>query len=102
MSVNVCLPLFGAPSHELEAEGAVRGKHLRTLGDDLRERLQRAADTLDRLEAAGWAATVAMYEIALTHPGVETQEQAEQHLLATGLDPVEFMIVEEIEDSDGE
>jgi hypothetical protein len=53
MSVNVCLPLFGDPGRELEAEGAVQGRHLRKLGDDLRERLQKAADTLEKLEAAG-------------------------------------------------
>ena len=98
MSVNVCLPLFGAPAHELTEEKRVSGRHLRALGDELRERLLKAANLLDKLEAAGWVAGIAMYEVTLTYDGVETREQAEQRLGAIGIDPVELMIIEEVED----
>jgi hypothetical protein len=98
MSVNVCLPLFGSPAHELTEEKRVSGRHLRTLGDELRERLQKAADLLDRLEAAGWVAGIAMYELTLTMNGVETREQAEQRLRAIGIDPADLMIIEEVEE----
>lgn len=98
MSVNVCLPLFGAPVHELEADKNVSGRQLRTLADELRERLLKAAEVLDKLKAAGWNAHVAMYEVGLTHAGVETREQAEQLLRANGVEPSLFMIVEEIDE----
>src|SRR5688572_24448158 len=80
MSVNVCLPLFGTPAHELEAENVVMGRHLRTLADELRERLQKAAGLLEKLKESGWIAELAMYELILTRSGVETREQAEQQL----------------------
>src|SRR5262249_44734850 len=102
MSVNVCLPLFGDPGRELETQGPVKGQHLRTLGDELRERLQKAADALDRLEAAGWSGNVAMYEVVLTHSRVQTQEDAERELRAAGIDPAELMIVEEVEEDEAE
>ena len=101
MTVHVCLPLFGEPARELEAEGTLSGRQLRELADQLRERLQKAADTLDQLRAGGWQARVAMYEVILTRAGVETREQAEQQLHAVGVDPNEMMIVEEVEDEEG-
>jgi hypothetical protein len=97
MGVNVCLPLFGEPGRELE-EDRVKGKHLRSLGDALRERLNKAADLLDRLEAAGWSAQVALYEVTLARADVETREQAERHLRAAGVDPTELMIIEEFDE----
>jgi hypothetical protein len=98
MSVNVCLPLFGTPAHELEAEKSVSGAHLRKLGDDLRDRLLKAADLLEKLRADGWVSQMAMYEVILTRPAVETREQAEEALRAVGIDPAELMIIEEVED----
>src|SRR5262245_61821031 len=98
MSVNVCLPLFGAPADELEAEKAISGKQLRALGHELRERLLKAAELLERMEAGGWSAQPAMYEVVLTRFGVETREQAEQQIRAIGIDPSELMIIEEVED----
>src|SRR4051794_11262210 len=47
MAVNVCLPLFGNAGHELEEGARVSGKQLRTLADELQERLRKAADILD-------------------------------------------------------
>jgi hypothetical protein len=100
MSVNVCLPLFGTPAHELEADKALTSRHLRTLGDELRERLQKAADLLDKLKAAGWSAQLAMYELILAYPGVETRDQAEERLRAIGVDPAELMVIEEVDEED--
>jgi hypothetical protein len=103
MAVTVCLPLFGNPGHELEEGAAVRGQQLRDLAEQLHERLVRAADTLDRLAAAGWSSRLAMYEVILLHPDVPTREEAVRRLQGLGLDPAEFMIVEDIEEEeDGE
>jgi hypothetical protein len=96
MSVMVCLPLFGDPAHELE--GRVHSRDLRTLADSLRERLQHAADTLDKLTEAGWWAQVGAFDLMLSHPKVQTREQAEARLRSIGIDPMQLLIVEEIED----
>jgi hypothetical protein len=98
--VVICLPLFGPPGRELEEGSPLKGKPLRDLAVALHERLHRAADTLDRLTAAGWHTQLAMYDVLLSQPGVETKEEAVRRLAALGLDPEEMMIVEEVEDED--
>jgi hypothetical protein len=75
-----------------------QGRHLRELGEQLRERLAKAADTLDRLHAAGWSSHLAMFDILLTRIDVQTREDAERLLRDAGVDPDAFMIVEEIEE----
>ena len=96
MSVNVCLPLYGNPGRELE--GAVRPRDLRELGERLQERLRRAAEALEALQADGWSAHVGEFDVMLTRPGVSTQEEAERLLRRAGVDPGEMLIFEEIED----
>ena len=100
MGVNICLPLFGPAGRELEEGAALKGQQLRELAAQLHERLHKAADALDRLTAAGWAAHVAMYDALLSQPGVETREEAARRLTALGIDPEELMIVEEVEEED--
>jgi hypothetical protein len=95
MSVVICLPLFGAPDHELES-GAVQGRQLRELASSLGERLQHAADTVDRLLADGWSAQLAMYDVILSRAGVETRVDAEKALRALGIAPEELLIVDEV------
>jgi hypothetical protein len=48
MSVVICLPLFGPPGRELEEGAVIHGPELRELGVRLGERVNEAADTLDR------------------------------------------------------
>jgi hypothetical protein len=100
MAVVICLPLFGPPGRELEEGAAVGSGRLRELATELGDRLQRAADTLDRLTAAGWTARVAMYDLILSQPGVETQEEAARRLQALGVAPEDLMIIEEVDDED--
>jgi hypothetical protein len=100
MGVTVCMPLFGNPGHELEEGAAVKGADLRTLGDELRERLAQAADILDRLAADGWKAEVAMFDLLLSHPLVASPQQAEQRLRAIAIDPDQMMILEDVEEED--
>jgi hypothetical protein len=100
--VTVCLPLFGDPGRELEDGGAVRGKQLRDLGEQLRERLDRAADTLDRLLQAGWTARAATFDLILHHPEVQTHEEAVRRLQALAVDPEEMMIVEDVDEDEAE
>jgi hypothetical protein len=98
MGVVICLPLFGPPDRELEEHAALQGRDLRNLATALHDRLQHAADTLDRLTANGWSARLAMYDALLSQPGVETREEAERGLRALGVAPEELLIVEEVDD----
>jgi hypothetical protein len=100
MGVVICLPLFGPPGRELEEGQAVGARRLRDLGAELNERLGRAADTLDRLTADGWTARVAMYDLILSRPGVETQDGAVRRLHEIGVAPEELLIIEEVEDEE--
>lgn len=96
MSVTVCLPLYGNPGRELE--GAVRPRDLRQLGERLLERLGRAAEVLETLQSDGWSAQVGEFDVMLTRPGVETQEEAERLLRRAGVEPEQLLIFEEIDE----
>ena len=102
MGVTVCLPLFGNPGQELEEGSAVKGQHLRDLAAQLQERLQKAADTLDRLAGAGWTARLARYDDIVLHREVQTREEAARRLQGLGIDPEEMMIIEDVEEEEEE
>jgi hypothetical protein len=100
MGVTICLPLFGNPGRELEEGAPVKGKRLRDLAADLSGRLQKAADTLDRLTDAGWTSQMAMFDVLLHQEGIETKEEATRRLEALGINPDELMIIEDVEDEE--
>jgi hypothetical protein len=100
MAVVICLPLFGPPGRELEEGDVIRGPRLRQFATELNDRLQKAADTLDRLTTNGWSAKVAMYDVMLSQAGVETHEEAVLRLRELGVAPEELLIIEEVEDED--
>jgi hypothetical protein len=102
MGVTIALPLFAGAGQELEEGAAAEGRQLRELATDLQGRLLRAADTLDRLRAAGWECRVALYDVLLSCPGVETQDQAVARLGAAGVNPEELLIVEDLGEDEGE
>ena len=98
MGVTVSLPLFGHPGRELEEVKRVRGHDLRKLAAGLAERLERAADILDRLEADGWVTQLGAYDVIFSHPGVATQEEADKRIGALGVDVGQLLIIEEVEE----
>lgn len=100
MGVTVCLPLFGPPGRELEEGSDVKGVQLRKLANELQERLNKAADSLEKLHAAGWSARVAMYDVILSRVGVETKEEAERRLGELGLAAEEFILIEDVEEEE--
>ena len=87
---------------ELEDATAVGGRQLRDLATELQTRLHKAADTLDKLTAAGWAARPALYDLILSREGIDTKEEATRRLTALGVDPEELLIVEELGEDDEE
>ncbi len=100
MGVTVCLPLFGPPGRELEEGSAVKGVQLRQLAVQLQERLNKAADSLEKLHASGWSARVAMYDVILSRLGVGTREEAERRLHELGLVLEDFIIIEDVEEEE--
>ncbi len=102
MGVTVCLPLFGEPGREIGEGTAVNGKQLRDLGTALQERLDKAAAAVDSLAAGGWSARVALFDVLLHHPQVETRDEAERLLRTQGIDPERLIIVEDVEDEEDE
>src|SRR5262245_60587769 len=100
MPVYVTLPLFGLPGQEL-GEEVPGGRQLRALGDELRERLHRAAEAVDRLTAAGWSARTGASDVLFQHASVHDPEEATRRLRELGLDPEWFLIFEEANDEGG-
>ena len=43
---------------------------------------------------------MALFDVVLTHRGVETREEAERRLRALGLNPDELMIVEDVDEDE--
>jgi hypothetical protein len=102
MGVTICLPLFANAGQELEEGTRLDGPRLRQWAAELQERLTAAADLLDKLTAGGWACQVAMYDVLLSCPGVETQADAETRLRELGVDVGQFMIVEDVDEDEVE
>jgi hypothetical protein len=100
MAVVVSLPLFASPDRELEDKTKVAGTDLRKLATEVHERLQKAAEILDQLRAAGWSAQVASYDLMLSHPAVRTREDATGRLQQIGIDSEKFLIFEEPDDEE--
>ena len=100
MGVTICLPLFGPPDRELDEGAAVMGQQLRNLATELHDRLHKAADTLDRLAAAGWKMRVATYDVILSRRGVETKEEALRRLGELGVSEEDLIVVEDVEEED--
>ncbi|SRR5581483_3405969 len=100
MGVTVCLPLFGPPGRELDEGSDIKGVQLRKLATELHERLDKAAEMLEKLHAAGWSARVAMYDVIVTRLGVETKADAERWLGELGLAAEEFLIIEDVEEEE--
>lgn len=102
MGVIVSLPLFSSAGHELGEGEAARPKLLRDAAAGLSERLVAAAGVVEQLGAAGWSARVGLYDLLLSHPAVQTREQAERRLGEAGVSAELFVIFEDVEeDEDG-
>jgi hypothetical protein len=99
MSVTLMLFLFGKPGQELEEGGEVTPEQLRGLSQELQARLEQAADTIEKLTAAGWDAQMLLYDIALSNEYVKTAVQAEEILLNLGIDP-KSVCIDEWEDEE--
>jgi hypothetical protein len=87
MCVSIQLHLFGKPAVYLDEGRPVASQQLRELGQDLKARLDVAADTLQKLQADGWQATMCLYDVELVNPSAKTAKEAEERLKALAIDP---------------
>ena len=80
--VELIIPLFYKPAWELDLEGKELdvkfADELRNLGDELRDRLYRAAELHEKLLENGWKAIGGQYEITYTKD--LTIEEAQQEI----------------------
>ena len=104
MGVEVDLFLFGKPEWEMNME-EVSASEIREKGEELRERLNRIAEIMEKLEGAGWErAGASLYSISF-YKDIAI-EDAKEELRQLGIDPEEVGLMEieeedeEIEDSD--
>ena len=104
MGVEVDLFLFGKPEWEMNME-EVSASEIREKGEELRERLNRIAEIMEKLENAGWErAGASLYSISF-YKDIAI-EDAKEELRQLGIDPEEVGLMEieeedeEIEDSD--
>ena len=103
MGVEVDLFLFGKPEWEMNIE-EVSASEIREKGEELRERLNRIAEIMEKLENAGWErAGASLYSISF-YKDIAI-EDAKEELRQLGIDPEEVGLMEidedeEIEDSD--
>ena len=104
MGVEVDLFLFGKPEWEMNME-EVSASEIREKGEELRERLSRIAEIMEKLEGAGWErAGASLYSISF-YKDIAI-EDAKEELRQLGIDPEEVGLIEieeedeEIEDSD--
>jgi len=105
MGVEVDLFLFGKPEWEMNME-EVSASEIREKGEELRERLSRIAEIMEKLENAGWErAGASLYSISF-YKDIAI-EDAKEELRQLGIDPEEVSLMEieeedeeEIEDAD--
>jgi hypothetical protein len=102
MSVLANLWLFGKPGHELNEGGDVTGPEIRALAQCLSERLQRAAEIVEKMTGAGWDAQMGLYDVMLSHPYVRTEAEARTRLDDLGIDPDEVCLMELEDEEDFE
>jgi len=104
MGVEVDLFLFGKPEWEMNME-EVSASEIREKGEELKERLSRIAEIMEKLENAGWErAGASLYSISFYKDIAIEDAKEELRQLGIDLEEVGLMEIEEedeeIEDSD--
>jgi hypothetical protein len=103
VSVSVTLWLFGKPGHELSEGEEITAEQIRDLAQGMKERLEQAADIVEKLTGAGWEAQMGLYDVMLYNPFVRTEADVRTRLDGLGIDPDEVSILEfEGEDDEDE
>lgn len=101
MTAEVSVHLFGKPSWEMDIEGGkATSQMLREKAVELKERLERAAEIFEKLEANGWSlAKVYGSVYSLDFCKDVTLEEARTELSGLGVN-LEEIDVREVEDEE--
>ena len=92
MGVEADLFLFGKPAWELDMEEA-SAEEIRKKGDEIKERLYRIAEIMEKLERAGWERySASLYSISFYKE--INEEEAKEELRRLGIDPEEVSLME--------
>ena len=92
MGVEADLFLFGKPAWELDMEEA-SAEEIRKKGDEIKERLYRIAEIMEKLEQAGWERySASLYSISFYKE--INEEEAKEELRRLGIDPEEVSLME--------
>jgi hypothetical protein len=95
-TVTLCIchkPSLQAP--ELPYLEGITPEHIRAFGQRFHADMDHTADLLQKLLQDGCHADRAEYDIYLTHPNVDTEQDAKDRLQALGIDPEEVCIWED-------
>jgi len=99
--MEALLFLFGKPEWEIENLGEASASELREKGEELRERLHRIAEIVEKLEDAGWERAGATPYDIIFYKDI-TAEEAEKELRQLGIDPEEVGLTEIEEEEEEE
>ena len=93
--------LFGKPAWEIENMEEVSASEIRKKAEELRERLHRIAEIVEKLENAGWKRGGATLYDIIFYKDI-TAEEAEKELRQLGIDPEEVGLTEIEEEEEEE
>jgi hypothetical protein len=95
MPISIMMHLFSKPAIELGKEGEpIDAADVRLLADELHSRLRSAADAMDCLTGKGWDAQMALYDVILSHPYIDSEADARDRIEDLGLNPDDFCYLE--------
>ena len=89
--IEISIYLFGKPGWEMNIEGLnlINPDVLRIKGDELKERLERAADVVEKLQNNKWILWGAygdMYGLDFFRDDIESVSEARTELVRLGID----------------
>jgi len=97
--VSISIYLFGKPEYEIDTEKA-KPEEFRKLGEDLKNRLERAAEIIEKLEKAGWERSGGLYDVFF-YKDIKLAD-AKKELKKLGIKEDEITIEEDEEIEEGE
>ncbi|MDP2665958.1 MAG: hypothetical protein Q8P05_00435 [Candidatus Diapherotrites archaeon] len=95
---SLSIYFFGKP--EWEFGDKIDAAMVKAKGDELRERLHTIADAMEKLTAAGWEPSMALYDVYFSKD--IPRKQAEMELKELGIDEGTYHLDEFDEDEDEE
>lgn len=87
---EISIHLFSKPEVEIDLEKA-KPEDFKKLGEELKERLSRVAEIVEKLEKAGWERSVGMYDLNFYKKIKLSEVKQELEKLSIKADEVDIM-----------